>query len=267
MTASTTRLADAIARPTIREARDTAQAEWAAMQALLNDLTEEDWNRPTPCTGWTVHMLLRHVVASYVEQARPWQITRRVRRARRAYPELNSLDGRNACQVEDLADLSIMELRAEHARRGPRGIRALARMPAPLRRRKLSAGFSDVPPQPEDSLDFLVRVLATRDAWMHRIDVADATGRLPVPAEHDAAVVAQVVRDISTIWDGPPLALTLTGHAGDSWIIGSGSPVANITADAFDFMRHISGRRPNNCPLLDGDPDVTAKFAALQIPF
>jgi uncharacterized protein (TIGR03083 family) len=267
MTAPTSQLPHAIPRPTIPEARDIAYAEWTAMQALLSDLSEDDWRRPTPCTGWTVHMLLRHVVASYEEGFRPWLLMRRIRRARRAYPQLNSLDGRNACQVDDLADLSNMELKAEHARLGPRGIRALCRMPAPLRRLRLSATFSDVPPQPEDTLDFLVRVLATRDAWMHRIDVADAIRRPPEPTEHDAAVVAQVVRDIDSAWTGPPLVLTLTGHAGGAWTIGNGRPVGTVTSDGIDFMRHISGRVPANLPTLEGDPNVTAKFAALQIPF
>jgi hypothetical protein len=124
------------------------------MHTLLTDLTDADWSRPTPCTGWTVHMLVRHVVATYAEGTRPWQIARRIRRGRRA----------------------------------------------PLRRLKLSGGFDDVPPQPEDSLDFLVRVLATRDAWMHRIDVADAVGREPEPTDHDAAVVAQVVHDVASGW-------------------------------------------------------------------
>ena len=72
MTAPTSQLAHAIPRPTIPEARDIAYAEWTAMQALLSDLAEDDWSRPTPCTGWTVHMLLRHVVASYEEGSRPW---------------------------------------------------------------------------------------------------------------------------------------------------------------------------------------------------
>ena len=140
-------------------------------------------------------------------------------------------------------------------------------MPAPLRRRKLSSGFDDVPPQPEDSLDFLVKVLATRDAWMHRIDVADATGRVATPQAHDAAVVAQVMRDIDTVWTGPPLLLTLTGHAGSAWTTGHDKPVATVKADAIDFMRHISGRTPNTRPAFDGDPKVTAQLAEFQIPF
>ena len=267
MISSTAQIADQIPRPTIPEARAVGLAEWAAMHALLTDLSDADWSRPTPCTGWTVHMLVRHVVATYAEGSRPWQIARRIRRGRRDYPQLNALDGRNACQVEDLAALSSAELIAEHARHGPRAVRALTRLPAPLRRLKLSGGFDDVPPQPEDSLDFLVRVLATRDAWMHRIDVADAVGREPEPTDHDAAVVAQVVHDVASGWPGPAIVLTLTGPAGGSWIIGDGAPSGTVTSDAIDYMRHVSGRQANQSPTTEGDPAVTDQFVALRISF
>jgi uncharacterized protein (TIGR03083 family) len=237
------------------------------MHALLTDLTEADWSRPTPCTGWTVHMLVRHVVATYAEQARPWQMARRIRRGRRDYPQLNALDGRNACQVEDLAGRSSGQLIAEHARLAPRGVRSLSRLPAPLRRVKLSGGFDDVPTQPEDSLDFLVRVLANRDAWMHRINVADAVGRTPEPNDHDAAVVTQVVPDIASGWAEPAVVLTLTGPAGGSWIIGHGTPGGTVTSDAIDYMRHVSGGQCNQTPTLQGDPAVTENLAALRIAF
>ena len=56
-------------------------------------------------------------------------------------------------------------------------------------------------------------VILTRDTWMHRIDIARATGApLRLSAGHDGVIVADVVGE----WagrHGQPCTLTLTGPA------------------------------------------------------
>ena len=48
--------------PTTEEYRSILQREWASVTRLLAGLSDEDWNRPTRCAGWTILDLGRHVV-------------------------------------------------------------------------------------------------------------------------------------------------------------------------------------------------------------
>jgi len=83
-------------------------------------------------------------------------------------------------------------------------------------------------------------VILTRDTWMHRVDLAHATGRLPVlSADHDGVLVADVVAE----WagrHGQPCWLVLTGPAGGVWSWGAGGP--GLELEATDFCRLVSGR-------------------------
>ena len=48
--------------PTTEEYRSILQREWESVTRLLAGLSDEDWNRPTRCAGWTILDLGRHVV-------------------------------------------------------------------------------------------------------------------------------------------------------------------------------------------------------------
>jgi hypothetical protein len=83
-------------------------------------------------------------------------------------------------------------------------------------------------------------VILTRDPWMHRSDIAAATGaELALTSEHDGVIVA----DVASEWaerHGRPCTLTLTGPAGGSWVFGAGGPSYEL--DAVEFCRILSGR-------------------------
>lgn len=97
----------------------------------------------------------------------------------------------------------------------------------------------DAPSEPW-SFGFLVDVILTRDTWMHRIDIARATGRDPVlTPEHDGVLVDDVVREWAQR-HGEACSLVLTGAAGGSWAFGTGGP--ELRADVVDFCRSLSGR-------------------------
>ena len=108
-----------------------------------------------------------------------------------------------------------------------------------LRRITLDPG---IPGQPRWRLDYLLDVLFNRDLWMHRVDLARATGRPFVVGDHDGEIVAPVVRDLARAWSSAPVALELTGSAGGGWLLGSGDPVAVVRAEAVAYMRALSGR-------------------------
>jgi len=81
----------------------------------------------------------------------------------------------------------------------------------------------------------------TRDPWMHRLDIAAATGTEPhLTAGHDGVIVADVVAEWADR-HGKDFELTLTGPAGGPWQAGANGP--SWTLDAVDFCRAIA-RRP-----------------------
>lgn len=66
----------------------------------------------------------------------------------------------------------------------------------------------------------LADVIYNRDLWMHRVDIARATGKPLAATAAGAGVVAQVVRNLDRGWARPAFMLTLTGHAGAWQIAG-----------------------------------------------
>ena len=62
-------------------------------------------------------------------------------------------------------------------------------------------------PLPDDRLSYVLDVLGLRDPWMHRVDLARATGRPLRLDANDRVIVAQVIADLGRYWDGPPLLL------------------------------------------------------------
>ncbi|MBV9293204.1 MAG: hypothetical protein JO222_12200 [Frankiales bacterium] len=97
------------------------------------------------------------------------------------------------------------------------------------------------PPEAETwSYGYLVDVILTRDPWMHRSDLAEATGRpMQLTADHDGVLVADVVAEWATR-HGQPFSLTLTGPAGGQWAFGTDGPA--LEYDAVEFCRLLSGR-------------------------
>jgi hypothetical protein len=88
---------------------------------------------------------------------------------------------------------------------------------------------------------YLLDTVLTRDPWMHRVDVARATGRaLELTADHDGVLVADVVAEWARR-HREPFALTLTGPAGGHFV-GGGGRGAVISLDAIEFCRTVSGR-------------------------
>jgi hypothetical protein len=116
-----------------------------------------------------------------------------------------------------------------------------------LVRRLPSRLFFPEPPLPEPSLRYLFDVLTARDTWMHRLEVARATGRAFIPGPHDADITAGVVGDLAAAWTGPAMLLRLTGPAGGEWTVAAGGLQADavtVQADAVAAMLHLSGRVP-----------------------
>jgi hypothetical protein len=103
---------------------------------------------------------------------------------------------------------------------------------------------------------------------MHGIDLAAATGKPRVGGAHDVVLIEQVLRDLALDWSGAALELTVTGVHESRWLLGSGHPVAELSADAVELCRSLAGR-PAADPirLVSGDPATVQALNSARILF
>jgi uncharacterized protein (TIGR03083 family) len=245
-----------IKRPT---AMRLAQTEYQRVTDAVDALQPEDWTRPTDCTEWDVRQLVAHIAAQAQIISTPLEMVRQMRAAKaRQEPGQLLIDALTAFQVEERQHLGPVELRAELHRVAPRAAKGRRRFPGFVRRIR-GPGEEVVNGVPEAwSLGYATDVIFTRDTWMHRLDLARATGRQAVlTTDHDGVIVADVVAEWARR-HGQPYQLNLTGPAGGSW--SSGADGEEIVMDAVDFCRVISGR-----PGSDGGQP--SGLLTTQVPF
>ena len=249
-------LQPAIERPT---AMRLAETEYQRVTDAVDALQFEDWTRPTDCTEWDVRQLIAHIAGQANLFSTPFEAAHQMHAAKaRQQPGHAPVDGLTGFQVEERQHLGPDERRIELGRVGPRGARGRRRIPGFVRRRRLP-GAEVVNGVPETwSIGYVTDVILTRDPWMHRLDLARATGQDPVlTPDHDGVIVADVVAEWARR-HGQPYRLELTGPAGGSWRSGTGGE--EIVMNAADFCRVISGR-----PGPDGSQ--AWGLLATQVPF
>ena len=246
-------------------AADLGDAEGRAALSMLRSLRDQDWQRATDCTQWDVRALVSHLVGQCEDGMSLPTLLRRELTGRRHHPGLSGVDAHMAVQVADHLGDAGPELVDRFAAQWPRAVRARQRRPTPLRRIPIDLGIPGVPPAP---LSYLLDVIYNRDLWMHRVDLAAATGQPFRVGVHDRHIVADAIRDLARRWSGPPVALELTGDAGGSWIIGAGRPTAVVRADAVAYLRALAGRDDAvTLTLVSGDQTTIPILRRARIPF
>ena len=238
MTLTTTTVRD-IAPIRHDEAMDLAADEYQRFGALLRSLAAGDWNTPTVCDRWDVQAIAAHVLgaaeacASIRENAHQMRLGHKVQRQ---LGLRHIVHGANEVQIRERASLDPAALidRWDHV--VPRALRGRRRFPPFLRPVRIGSEA----PLGKRPLAYLMDIVYTRDAWMHRIDICRATGRQPVrTAGHDGRLIADMVADwASTHHD--PFSLRLTGPAGGTYASGADDPALDI--DATDWAWTVSGR-------------------------
>jgi uncharacterized protein (TIGR03083 family) len=223
-----------------------AATEYDRFVDQLRRLPAEAWSAPTACPGWDVHAMACHTLGMATMAASMRENIRQMRTAKRAAKRDGGLfiDALTAQQVREHVHLSPAEVIDALARMGPAAARSRRQTPAVARRfasagqQAIEATGSIVEPW---SMGYLTDVILTRDPWMHRSDIAEATGlEMELSLDHDGVLIA----DAATEWaarHGQPCTLRLTGPAGGNWTWGSGGPT--IELDAVEFARTVSGRR------------------------
>jgi uncharacterized protein (TIGR03083 family) len=243
-------------RPT---AMRLAETEYRRVADAVDALRAGDWTRPTDCTAWNVRQLVAHIAGMARFASTPLEKARQTRAAKARQQDGQAfVDAQTDLQVEQRKHLGHDELRAELRRIGPRAARGRRRTPGFVRRLRLPEPQT-VNGTPETwSIGYLTDVILTRDPWMHRMDLARATGQAPVlTRDHDGILVADVVLEWARR-HGRPYRLELTGPAGGAWSHGTGGE--QIVMDAVDFCRVVSGRSGSA-----GEPPTG--LLAAQVPF
>ena len=232
-----------------------AATEYDRFTDHVRRLTPEQWGTPTECPGWTVRDMAGHILGM-MKMAASIREQRRQDKAAHALAAQRGcvyIDALTSLQVDEHRDLTTTELIEALATTGPKAVKGRKRAPGFIRRRALPV------PQPvggvaeQWTIGFLLDTILTRDPWMHRTDIARATGiPLDLTPEHDGVLVDDVVRE----WagrHGRPVHVRLTGPAGGEWSFGTngGAPATScsrvdggpsIDMDAVEFCQLVSGR-------------------------
>ncbi len=165
--------------PTIERAerRQLAATEYERLADQLRSLGGDDWSQPTDCPLWDVRAVAGHCAGMLSDFTSFGSMLRRVRAATREAKRNGGavIDAMTAQQVRDHADLTPGELVGIVERNGPVAARWRTSAPALLRAmpKKETVGG-----QKETwRIGYLLDTILTRDPWMHRIDIARATGR------------------------------------------------------------------------------------------
>jgi uncharacterized protein (TIGR03083 family) len=221
------------------EAMRLAHGEYATLLLLVDDLSSDEWSRPTDCTGWDVRAMVAHMIGMLELQASADERARQLTTAAEVAARTGCLrlDAMTALQVRERDGLGVDELRRALHDAAPRGLAARqAITPA-----RLAAPYDpQIPGETNWTFGYLFDVIHTRDPWIHRVDICRAVGRdLTLTADHDGRIVADVVADWARR-HGQPVTLTLAGPAGGRFTRGERG--VELELDAVEFCRILSGR-------------------------
>ncbi|MEO5902370.1 MAG: maleylpyruvate isomerase family mycothiol-dependent enzyme [Ilumatobacteraceae bacterium] len=207
--------------------------------AALASIDASQWALPTDCDRWTVRDVAAHIIGSAAGQAKLREFVRQVRAGKPLVAENGGQfwwDGMNEVQVRERAPATTDELQAEWAVVSSRALRARNKMPRPIARLPLLK----LPVVGRQSLSYLFDVGFTRDVWMHRIDIAHATGVAPdLDAQHDGRIFADIVREWAGT-HGEPFSLVIDGPAGGTFVQGTGGE--HVQMGFVQFCRILTER-------------------------
>lgn len=222
------------------EVEGLATTEYQRLADQLRSLAPDDWSKPTDCPLWDVRAVAGHSTGMLSTFTGYRTLMGEMRTAAKAAKRSGGpmIDSLTAKQVADHADLSTPELIAKVDDLGPHAARWRGTRPALFRKMPKE---EEVGGQQETwRMGYLLDVILTRDPWMHRVDIARATGReMELTPEHDGRIVADVVAEWARR-HGKPFVLTLTGPAGGEYVAGENGQ--HVTMDAVEFCRTLSGR-------------------------
>lgn len=214
--------------------------EFKRFSQLVEKLDDEDWNKPTACTAWTVKDILAHQAGGYASGTGYGEMIRQYSAKKK--PGQLPEDAVNELQVGERRDKSPAEIIKELRLVAPKAIHNWA-----YRFKLVKWVAIPHPVSGTLSLRHLMWVIHSRDTWMHRLDICRATGKhFEQTAEHDGRIAALVMRDVARQLagklTGKSIVFELSGVVGVAWKVGDGEEVARMRMDVLDFNILVSGR-------------------------
>jgi len=225
-----------------------AATEYQRCTDVFRALTPAQWQAPTCCPAWDIRQMAAHMLGMVEMAASIRESFRQQRKAGKIADREGSthLDALTGLQVDERTDWTPQQITDKYAARAGAAVAGRRRTPPFVRSRTMSVS-QDINGAPEPwTFGYLIDVILTRDPWMHRLDIAAATGTEPrLTADHDGVIVADVVAEWASR-HGKEFTLTLTGPAGGTWRQGENGP--ELTLEAADFCR-ATARRPASVTL------------------
>jgi uncharacterized protein (TIGR03084 family) len=228
----------------------------AELSGLLSGLSEQDWERPTPCEGWTIADVVLHL-AQTDELA--------IGSARGHLGEAADAlvgDAGPAISVDDAAALMVSR------QRGQPGAAVRDRWQASADELRQVLGVCDPRARVEwVAGELSARTLATTrlaETWIHTIDVADALNVVLAPTDRLWHISRLAWRTLPYAFEragrelGGPVAFELRGPNGDAWdFVPDGTALTTIRGEAVDLC-NVAARRvePESTGLTGGGPDA-----------
>src|ERR1700745_4230174 len=172
-----------------------AATEYDRCADMFRSLSPAQWATPTDCPAWDVRQMAAHMLGMAEMAA---SIRENIRQQRKATKVAGSggvyIDALTQLQVDERADWTPERITARFAVRGPKSAAGRRRTPAFVRRRTMPVLQEMNGVREPWTFGYLIDVILTRDPWMHRLDIAAATGTEPrLTADHDGVIVADVV--------------------------------------------------------------------------
>lgn len=238
--------------------RSVVLAQRTRLLEELRALSPEQWLVPTECPLWRVRDVVCHVVAAMDEHRHPQLFVYHAAVGLIRHRGRGLLDAMNEAQIDDRRWAPVDSVLADAERLAP-----TAFFPKGLHRVLVNDGSL---PRGSD-IYYLQYVIEPRDVWMHRQDIARATGGVVTPDHSDTEIVAQVVRDLARRWAGPAVQLELVGSGGDTFLLGGGGPVPVVVLDVVAFLRHLSGREAGSGWLDTVPPPLARALGDARVTF
>ena len=154
-----------------------AATEYDRCAEMFRSLRPAQWATATDCPAWNVRQMAAHMLgmaemaASIRENVRQQRMAAKVAGSGVAY-----VDALTQLQVDERADWTPEQITARYAARGPKAAAAAA-APLPSCAVATMSQLQEVNGVREPwTFGYLIDVILTRDPWMHRLDIAAATG-------------------------------------------------------------------------------------------
>jgi uncharacterized protein (TIGR03083 family) len=225
-----------------------AATEYQRCTDVFRALTPAQWQAPTCCPAWDIRQMAAHMLGMVEMAASIRESFRQQRKAGKIADREGSthLDALTGLQVDERTAWTPQQITDKYAARAGAAVAGRRRTPPFVRSRTMPMS-QDINGVPEPwTFGYLIDVILTRDPWMHRLDIAAATGTEPrLTADHDGVIVADVVAEWASR-HGKEFTLTPTGPAGGTWRQGQNGP--ELTLEAADFCR-ATARRPASVTL------------------